>query len=115
MTVYARPGAEGSVMSFQRRYDNYIDGQWVAPTAGRYFENPTPVTGEAFCEVARSDESETSKKPWTPRTQPPPPGARRRPPSGPSSSTRSRTASRRTSSRSPSPNRGTTANRSAKH
>ncbi|MCV7227386.1 aldehyde dehydrogenase [Mycolicibacterium komossense] len=61
MTVYARPGAEGSVMSFQPRYENYIGGEWVAPTAGKYFENPTPVTGEVFCEVARSDESDIEK------------------------------------------------------
>ena len=61
MTVYARPGAEGSVMSFQPRYDNYIGGQWVAPVQGRYFENPTPVTGEVFCEVARSDEADIEK------------------------------------------------------
>ncbi len=54
MTVYARPGTEGSVMSFQTRYDNFIGGQWVAPVGGGYFENRTPVTGEVFCEVARS-------------------------------------------------------------
>jgi aldehyde dehydrogenase len=58
MTVYARPGAEGSLMSFQPRYDNYIGGRWVAPVQGRYFENPSPVTGEVFCEVARSDEAD---------------------------------------------------------
>lgn len=61
MTVYARPGAEGALMSFQPRYDNYIGGQWVAPSAGRYFENPTPVTGQVFCEIARSDESDIEK------------------------------------------------------
>jgi aldehyde dehydrogenase len=61
MTVYARPGTDGALMSFESRYDNYIGGQWVAPTAGRYFENPTPVTGEVFCEVARSDESDIEK------------------------------------------------------
>ncbi len=61
MTVYAHPGAEGAVMSFEARYDNYIGGQWVAPTAGRYFENPTPVTGAVFCEVARSDEADIDK------------------------------------------------------
>jgi aldehyde dehydrogenase len=58
MTVYARPGAEGSLMTFESRYDNYIGGEWVAPTKGLYFENPTPVTGQTFCEVARSDESD---------------------------------------------------------
>jgi aldehyde dehydrogenase len=61
MTVYSRPGTTGAVMSFESRYDNYIGGEWVAPTAGRYFENRTPVTGEVFCEVARSDESDIEK------------------------------------------------------
>ncbi len=61
MTVYARPGTEGSLMTFEQRYDNYIGGEWVAPTQGRYFENPTPVTGKTFCEIARSDESDVEK------------------------------------------------------
>ncbi|MGC5038926.1 MULTISPECIES: aldehyde dehydrogenase [unclassified Streptomyces] len=52
--VYAQPGTDGSIVSFARRYDNFIDGDWVAPVEGRYFENPTPVTGKVFCEVARS-------------------------------------------------------------
>ncbi|MDT5078983.1 MAG: aldehyde dehydrogenase, partial [Mycobacterium sp.] len=54
MTVYSRPGSPDAVMSFQSRYDNWIGGQWVAPVKGQYFENTTPVTGEAFCEIARS-------------------------------------------------------------
>ncbi|MFC7673024.1 aldehyde dehydrogenase [Mycolicibacterium sp. GCM10028919] len=61
MTEYARPGAEGALMSFQSRYENYIGGEWVAPTKGQYFENPTPVTGQTFCEVARSDASDVDK------------------------------------------------------
>ena len=52
MAVYARPGAEGSLlMSFAPRYENYIGGEWVAPNAGRYFENASPVTGQPFCEI----------------------------------------------------------------
>ncbi|OBI85001.1 aldehyde dehydrogenase [Mycobacterium sp. 1245805.9] len=58
MTVFARPGAAGALMSYESRYENFIGGQWVAPAAGRYFENPTPVTGQTFCEVARSDEAD---------------------------------------------------------
>jgi aldehyde dehydrogenase len=54
MTVYARPGTAGAAMAYQSRYDNWIGGEWVPPVNGRYFENPTPVTGETFCEVARS-------------------------------------------------------------
>ena len=55
MTVFARPGSAGAQMSYESRYDNFIGGEWVAPAAGRYFENLTPVTGQPFCEVARSD------------------------------------------------------------
>ncbi len=36
------------------RYDNFIGGKWVAPVEGRYFDNPSPVTGQKLCEVARS-------------------------------------------------------------
>ncbi|QEN15753.1 acetaldehyde dehydrogenase ExaC [Mycolicibacterium sp. ELW1] len=58
MTVYARPGTEGSLMSFAARYENFIGGEWVAPVGGLYFENRTPVTGEVFCEVARSTDAD---------------------------------------------------------
>jgi aldehyde dehydrogenase len=61
MTVFARPGAAGALMSYESRYQNFIGGQWVAPVHGRYFENPTPVTGQTFCEVARSDEADIEK------------------------------------------------------
>jgi aldehyde dehydrogenase len=61
MTVFARPGAAGALMSYESRYGNFIGGQWVAPAAGRYFENPSPVTGQPFCEVARSDEADVDK------------------------------------------------------
>lgn len=61
MTEYARPGTEGALMSFKPRYENFIGGEWVAPTKGQYFENPTPVTGQVFTEVPRSDESDVEK------------------------------------------------------
>jgi aldehyde dehydrogenase len=48
-------------MSYESRYDNFIGGEWVAPAKGLYFENPTPVTGQTFCEVARSDEADVEK------------------------------------------------------
>ncbi|NKR27059.1 aldehyde dehydrogenase family protein [Rhodococcus hoagii] len=54
MSVYARPGSPDALMSFETRYDNWIGGEWVAPVKGQYFENPTPITGQPFCEVARS-------------------------------------------------------------
>ena len=48
------PNTDGAVVSFKSRYENFIGGEWVAPKKGQYFENPTPVTGKTFCEVARS-------------------------------------------------------------
>ncbi|MEM1156369.1 MAG: aldehyde dehydrogenase family protein [Pseudomonadota bacterium] len=51
---YAMPGTEDALYNFKPRYENFIGGEWVAPKEGQYFENVTPVTGEAFCEVARS-------------------------------------------------------------
>ncbi|HEU4547956.1 MAG TPA: aldehyde dehydrogenase [Microlunatus sp.] len=53
MTVYAAPGTEGSVVTYKSRYDHWIGGEWVPPVKGQYFENPSPVTGKTFCEIAR--------------------------------------------------------------
>src|SRR6201995_2693052 len=61
MTVFARPGAAGALMSFESRYDNFIGGEWVKPSKGKYFENLTPVIGQPFCEVARPDADDVEK------------------------------------------------------
>ena len=53
MTTYAAPGQPDSLVQFRSRYDHYIGGDWVAPVKGQYFENVTPITGKAFCEIAR--------------------------------------------------------------
>ena len=52
--VFSKPGEAGSLVTFDRRYDNYIGGKWVPPVKGQYFDNASPVSGEVFCEVARS-------------------------------------------------------------
>ena len=52
--IYTPPNTDGSPVKFRARYENYIGGEWVKPTKGQYFENPSPVTGKTFCEVARS-------------------------------------------------------------
>jgi len=41
-------------ISLKNSYDNFIGGKWVPPVRGQYFDNPSPITGERFCEVARS-------------------------------------------------------------
>ncbi|MER6664793.1 aldehyde dehydrogenase [Amycolatopsis japonica] len=53
MAKYAAPNTEGSVVSYESRYDHYIGGEYVPPASGQYFENPTPVTGQVFTEIAR--------------------------------------------------------------
>jgi aldehyde dehydrogenase len=43
-----------SQIAVRSRYDNFIGGDWVAPTDGRYFDNISPITGKPVCQVARS-------------------------------------------------------------
>ncbi len=52
--IYSKPGEKDAKVQFKTRYDNYINGEWIPPISGRYFQNITPITGEVFCEVARS-------------------------------------------------------------
>ncbi|PLW79121.1 aldehyde dehydrogenase [Cohaesibacter celericrescens] len=40
---------------FKSRYGNFINGQFVEPKSGQYFANPTPISGEILCEIARSN------------------------------------------------------------
>ncbi|MGX7681614.1 acetaldehyde dehydrogenase ExaC [Jatrophihabitans sp. DSM 45814] len=54
MTIYASPGQADSPVSVESRYGNFIGGEFVPPSKGDYFENPSPVTGQPFVEVARS-------------------------------------------------------------
>lgn len=52
--IYGQPGTANAKVKFKKRYENFINGEWTTPVKGQYFENITPVTGEVFCEVARS-------------------------------------------------------------
>jgi aldehyde dehydrogenase len=51
----------GQNIKIRSRYDNFIGGQWVAPTKGQYFENRTPISGELVCEIARSTAEDIDK------------------------------------------------------
>jgi aldehyde dehydrogenase len=61
MTVYAQPGQAGAVMEYRSRYDHWINGEYVAPSSGEYFENVSPVNGKVFCEVARGNAADIDK------------------------------------------------------
>ena len=43
------------------RYENWIAGEYVPPVRGQYFTNPTPITGQPLCEVARSTHEDVDK------------------------------------------------------
>ena len=61
MTQYAKPGSDGSLMTYKDRYDNFIGGQWVPPVGGEYFDDPSPVDGQVFTQVARSSKGDVEK------------------------------------------------------
>ncbi len=54
MTVYAAPGTPGAKIAFKTRYDNFINGAFVAPVEGQYFDVITPINGKPYTKVARS-------------------------------------------------------------
>jgi aldehyde dehydrogenase len=39
---------------FKTHYDNYINGQFVAPVNGKYFDNISPIDGKPFTKAAHS-------------------------------------------------------------
>ncbi len=59
--IYANPGQPGAVVSYKEQYGNYINGEFVAPVNGNYMDNVSPVNGEVFCRVARSDADDINK------------------------------------------------------
>ncbi|HOA95982.1 MAG TPA: aldehyde dehydrogenase family protein, partial [Quisquiliibacterium sp.] len=52
--LYAAPGAAGAKIAFKTRYDNFIDGRFVPPVDGQYFDVITPITGRPYTQAARS-------------------------------------------------------------
>ncbi len=48
-------------IKMRERYDNYIGGEWTPPADGRYFTNPSPISGQPLCEVARSTAADIDK------------------------------------------------------
>ena len=43
---------------FKAKYGNYINGKFVEPKSGKYFDNTTPITNEVICQVPRSNEKD---------------------------------------------------------
>lgn len=49
--IYDRP-------TFKAQYDNYINGKWIAPTSGKYFDVITPLDGTVMAQAAHSNEKD---------------------------------------------------------
>ncbi len=47
-TLAARP-------VFKEKYNHYINGEWVAPDSGEYFDNISPIDGKPFTQAARGN------------------------------------------------------------
>jgi len=43
---------------FKAKYGNYINGKFVEPKSGKYFDNTSPISNEVICSVARSNEKD---------------------------------------------------------
>lgn len=54
--IYEQPGSKTSAIKIKNFYDNFINGQWLKPVNGEYFDNISPVNGSVYCKIARSTE-----------------------------------------------------------
>ena len=52
--IYPAPGASGAKIKYKEKYDNFINGRWVAPVKGQYFDVITPINGQIYTKAARS-------------------------------------------------------------
>ncbi|MBH0064122.1 hypothetical protein I6E83_04705, partial [Psychrobacter sp. SZ93C1] len=46
--LYPYPNTEKSQVQFREKYDNFINGEWVAPVDGEYFDNTSPIDGKVI-------------------------------------------------------------------
>src|SRR2546423_15620869 len=62
-----KPERKTSIMSSPqpqttpRRYQLFIDGQFVDAESGKTFKSPNPATGETFAEVAEADQADVDR------------------------------------------------------
>ncbi|WP_169392926.1 MULTISPECIES: aldehyde dehydrogenase family protein [Psychrobacter] len=59
--LYPYPNTDGSQVQFRKKYDNFINGEWLPPVDGEYFDNPSPIDGKVICQVARSKAADIEK------------------------------------------------------
>lgn len=47
--------------TFKSRYNHFINGQFVAPSGGEYFDNISPIDGKVFTQAARGNAQDIEK------------------------------------------------------
>jgi len=52
--LYASPNTPGAKIAFKPAYDNFINGKFVPPVKGQYFDVITPISGKPYTKAARS-------------------------------------------------------------
>ena len=48
-------------MSVERRYDHFINGEWVPPSSGAYFDSTNPATLDVLYQAARGNEADVAR------------------------------------------------------
>src|SRR3954452_23107687 len=61
MTAEAPASTIAKRPRFKDQYDHYIDGEWVKPSSGEYFENVSPIDGKPFTKAARGNAQDIEK------------------------------------------------------
>lgn len=52
--IYAAPHSPEARIAYKPRYDNFINGRFVAPLKGQYFDVISPINGRVYTQAARS-------------------------------------------------------------
>jgi len=52
--LYASPNTPNAKLAFKPEYDNFINGRFVKPVKGQYFDVITPISGKVYTRAARS-------------------------------------------------------------
>ena len=48
-------------VALKAKYGNWINGKFVEPVSGEYFDCISPITGQVYCKAARSNEKDVEK------------------------------------------------------
>ena len=48
-------------MSTERRYEHFINGEWVPPSSGEYFDSTNPATLDVLYRAARGNEADVDR------------------------------------------------------